>query len=272
MVAYPATEFGAHGGKSLALDGILVSVLDYAPGLRTPPHENDGTCLTVTLHGDWRIHDRPSEGHDCSHGIVHLVPAGVPHHSQFSDTGARLLALYICQDRLAQMLAGHATLDRVRHFRDATIEELARRALHEMDSHDDVRLLALEGLALEMIAHAARPHANVPGERRSKWLAAVEHRLRVEFRVPPSLQELARGAGVHPIHLARSFRAARGLSVGAFVRKLRLDWAEEQLIRTSKPLALISAEAGFADQSHFTRSLRARTGLTPGSFRRRRST
>jgi AraC family transcriptional regulator len=271
VIAYPATEFGAHAGKSFALDGILVSVLNYAPGLRTRPHENDGTCLTVTLHGDWRIHDRPSEGHDCSHGIVHLVPGGVPHHSHFSATGARLLALYIWGERLGQVLGGDGALDRVRHFRDAAIEEMARRALHEMNSHDDLRLLALEGLALEMIAQAARPHANVPGERRSRWLAAVEHRLRGEFRVPPSLQELAHGAGVHPIHLARSFRAARGMSVGAFVRKLRLDWAEEQLIRTSKPLALISAEAGFADQSHFTRSLRARTGHTPGSFRRSRS-
>lgn len=53
-----------------------------------------------------------------------------------------------------------------------------------------------------------------------------------------------------------------------FRRKLRLDWAEEQLGRTDKPLADLSLEAGFADQSHFTRQFRARTGFTPGSYRR----
>jgi AraC family transcriptional regulator len=270
-VAYPVTEFGASWARSLDLGGILLSVLDYAPGTRTPPHENDGTCLTFTLQGVWDIHDRPSEAHECSHGIVHLVPVGVRHHSRFNGGGARMLALYISEERRTELRAGDAALDCVRHFRDGRVEELARRALREMDARDDVRLLALEGLALEMIAQAARPHGNLPGERRNRWLTAVEERLRAEFRLPPSLQELAGGVGVHPVHLARSFRAATGFSVGEFVRRLRLKWAEEELVRTSRPLAELSADAGFADQSHFTRLFRARTGLTPAAYRRSHS-
>jgi AraC family transcriptional regulator len=178
-----------------------------------------------------------------------------------------MIALYISEERRAELKAAEAGLHSVRHFRDGRIEELARRALREIAAPDDLRELALEGLALEMIAQAARPHGNVPAERRSRWLAAVEERLRAEFQTPPSLRELARAAGVHRVHLARSFRAATGLSVGAFVRKLRLDWAEEQLVRSSKPLVELSAEAGFADQSHFTRLFRARTGLTPALYR-----
>jgi AraC family transcriptional regulator len=268
VVAYPATQFGASQATSVDVGGILVSVLDYAPDTRTQPHENDGACLTFTLQGAWDIHDRPSDAHECSHGIVHLVPAGVRHHSLFNGTGARMLALYIGEERRTELMAGNAALDGVRHFRDGRVEELARRALREMAAQDQLRLLALEGLALEMIAQAARPHGNLPGERRSRWLAAVEERLRTEFRHPPSLKELARGAGVHPVHLSRSFRAATGFSVGAFLRNLRLDWAEEQLVRTSRPLAELSVEAGFADQSHFTRTFRTRTGLTPAIYRR----
>jgi AraC family transcriptional regulator len=267
-VAFPVAEFGASQARSFDLGGILLSVLDYAPGIRTPPHENDGTCLTFTLHGAWDIHDRPSEAHQCSHGVVHVVPVGVRHYSLFNGGGARLLALYISEERRAELRVGDAMLDCVRHFRDGRVEELARRALREMNARDDVTLLALEGLALEMIAQAARPHGNLPGERRSRWLTAAEERLRAEFRLPPSLRELANGAGVHPVHLARSFRASTGFSVGAFVRKLRLDWAENELVRTSRPLSEVSAEAGFADQSHFTRLFRARTGLTPKSYRR----
>lgn len=270
-VAYAATEFGASASKSLDLGGILLSILDYAPGTRTPPHENDGTCLTFTLQGAWDIHDRPSDVHECSHGIVHLVPVGVRHHSRFNGAGARLLALYIDEERRAELRAGDAALDSVLHFRDGRVEELARRALRELHAEDDLRLLALEGLALEMIAQAARPHGKLPGERRTRWLKTVEERLRAEFRRPPSLRELAQGAGVHPIHLARSFRAATGFSVGAFVRKLRLEWAEDELLRTSRPLAELSAEAGFADQSHFTRLFRARTGLPPAIYRRSHS-
>lgn len=267
-VAYSATEFGASRASSLDVGGILVSVLDYAAGTQTPPHENDGTCLTVTLSGAWRIHDGTSEAYQCSRGIVHLVPGGVRHHSRFDGTVVRMLALYVSEKRRAELRAANVALERVWHFRDGRVEELAARMLREMGASDELRLLALEGLALEMLAQSARPHGNVPGERRSKWLATVEERLRAEFRVPPSLHELAREAGVHPVHLARSFRACTGVSVGAFVRKLRLEWAEKQLVSTSRPLAELSAEAGFADQSHFTRLFRARTGLTPARYRR----
>ncbi len=179
-----------------------------------------------------------------------------------------MVALYVSEERLVELRAARVALERVLHFRDGRVEDFAACILREMRAPDELRLLALEGLALEMLAQSARPHGNVPGERRSRWLANVEERLRAEFRLPPSLRDLAREAGVHPVHLARSFRAGTGVSVGAFVRKLRLEWAEQQLVGTTRPLAEVSAEAGFADQSHFTRLFRVRTGLTPARYRR----
>jgi AraC family transcriptional regulator len=261
--------FGDPVAHHVRLPGLVVSALDYAPWTRTPPHENEVSCLTVTLRGDWRIHNPQAQ--DCSEGAVHLVPAGVRHYSHFGGGGARMFALGIEENCGIELQAVQVGLQSVRHFRDGRIEALARRALRELDSADDLRELALAGLAFEMLAQAARPHADVRADRRARWLHAVEERLRAEFARPPSLSELARDAGVHPVYLARSFRAATGLAVGAFVRKLRLDWAEEQLLRTGTPLAELSAEAGFADQSHFTRLFRARTGQTPARFRRRMS-
>jgi AraC family transcriptional regulator len=42
-----------------------------------------------------------------------------------------------------------------------------------------------------------------------------------------------------------------------------------ELLRTAEwPLAVIAAECGFADQSHFTRIFRRMTGTTPARFRR----
>jgi AraC family transcriptional regulator len=112
-------------------------------------------------------------------------------------------------------------------------------------------------------------HANVAAARRP-WLSDVEVRLREQFREKaPSLEELARAAGVHPVHLARSFRARTGSTVGEFVRRLRINWAMAQLLATDMPLAELSVEAGFSDQSHFTRLFRATLGETPARYRRR---
>ena len=41
-----------------------------------------------------------------------------------------------------------------------------------------------------------------------------------------------------------------GISVGAYVRRLRLDWAAGELERSDMSLAEVALAAGFADQSH----------------------
>ena len=51
------------------------------------------------------------------------------------------------------------------------------------------------------------------------------------------------------------------------MRRLRLDWAAAQLADSDVTLAQLAAEAGFVDQSHFTRAFKRHTGLTPGRYR-----
>jgi AraC-like DNA-binding protein len=56
--------------------------------------------------------------------------------------------------------------------------------------------------------------------------------------------------------------------MGSYVRRLRLDWAARELVRSETSLAGVALEAGFADQSHFTRFFKRHTGLTPQAYRR----
>src|SRR5256885_155059 len=73
--------------------------------------------------------------------------------------------------------------------------------------------------------------------------------------------------GAHPASLARAFRAHYGLSVGEYGRRLRLAGAAAELAGSETPLAEIAANAGFADQSHFTRVFRRHVGTTPARYR-----
>jgi AraC-like DNA-binding protein len=79
---------------------------------------------------------------------------------------------------------------------------------------------------------------------------------------------LAREVGVHPVALARAFRARFGSTPGAYLRQLRLAWSVSELTDGTRSIAEIAVEAGFADQSHFTRVFRRACGETPGAFRR----
>jgi AraC family transcriptional regulator len=66
------------------------------------------------------------------------------------------------------------------------------------------------------------------------------------------------------------FRRYYHSSVGSYVRGLRLEWAVRELERDDRPVSAIAAEAGFSDQSHFTRECARRYGFTPAAHRRRR--
>jgi AraC family transcriptional regulator len=92
--------------------------------------------------------------------------------------------------------------------------------------------------------------------------------LRARFLERVTVAEVAAHVGVHPAHLAREFRRRHQVSVGRFVRSLRLEWAAERLATPSPSIAAIALEAGYADQSHFTRCFRAYAGTTPRRWRR----
>lgn len=87
---------------------------------------------------------------------------------------------------------------------------------------------------------------------------------RVAERV--TLDELAAVAGVSRSHLSRAFRHMVGLPPHAYQNQMRVQRAK-YLLASGATLSDAASEAGFADQSHFTRVFREFTGATPGQYR-----
>jgi AraC family transcriptional regulator len=58
-----------------------------------------------------------------------------------------------------------------------------------------------------------------------------------------------------------------GVPLGSFARDVRLDRVADRLAHSNARILDIALDAGFADQSHLTRSFRKRFGMTPGEYR-----
>ena len=69
-------------------------------------------------------------------------------------------------------------------------------------------------------------------------------------------------------HLARLFRSATGATVFDRLMAIRLERARELLRESDQPIGGIALATGFASFSHFARTFKATTGLTPSSYRR----
>ena len=75
-------------------------------------------------------------------------------------------------------------------------------------------------------------------------------------------------SGLSHRHLIAQFREATGLAHKQHSRGLRLQLALAGLATLGQQAAGIAADAGFADQAHFTREFRDLTGVTPTDWLR----
>jgi AraC family transcriptional regulator len=239
----------------------------YAPGERTPTHAHERAFFYFVLRGS-STESFGSGPRVAAAGTLVFHPAGESHANHWHTAG-HCLHLELAPATLARAREVGAALDRPAEFRGGWPAWLAGRIHRELTGADAAFTLALEGLALELLAEVSRPAGASTRERSPRWLRAAREYLHAHFADEVSLAETAAAAGVHPSHLARVFRRALGCSVGEYVRGLRVDFACRELARGDQPLAQIALAAGFTDQSHFTRCLRRRTGLTPAAFRRR---
>jgi AraC-like DNA-binding protein len=97
-------------------------------------------------------------------------------------------------------------------------------------------------------------------------LAAVEHAEK-NISDPLTVQDLAGIAGLSRFQLDRRMQSVYGLTAGQWLLKLRLDHARRLLSETTDTIAAVSLQAGYSDQSAFSRQFRHATGLTPREFR-----
>jgi AraC family transcriptional regulator len=104
--------------------------------------------------------------------------------------------------------------------------------------------------------------------RRPRWLQTVEDAIEAAGADTPSVTDLAAIAGVHASHLLRTFRRYHGATVATYVRRRRIERARAEVAKGDRPLSMIALDAGFSDQSHFTRVFRQTFGETPARYAR----
>jgi AraC family transcriptional regulator len=126
-------------------------------------------------------------------------------------------------------------------------------------------------LAVHLLRHVLAPRQ--PGRGRDGTLPRGRLRAVVEYieehlDAGPTLQQMAAAARLSPYHFARQFKRATGLPPYQYVIARRVERAKQLLQGGGDlPLAEVAADAGFSDQSQFTRHFKRLVGVTPGQFR-----
>ncbi len=110
-----------------------------------------------------------------------------------------------------------------------------------------------------------------PGGAPPAWLRRAHEELADRAHHGVTVAEVAARAGVHPVHLSRSYRRHYGMPPSEALQRFRLGRALRAATVAREPLAMAAASGGFSDQSHLTRVCRRYLGVTPGGAAARAS-
>jgi AraC family transcriptional regulator len=262
--------------RYLRVGGFEVLEQSYTAHHRSPRHDHaaaevclvlDGSLIETVDHGGTLA---------CHTGAASFKPAAAHHRVAAGAAGARCLVVTMPADRLRDATAAGSALRRPAALAPGALAGLGARLLRELAGGDAWAPLAVEGLALEVLAAAARHDRPADGgagahARVAPWVRACATAARRGGR-PRRRAAVARGAGGgggRGTDLPRPGVPPRLWNQRGRVRPRPPARARPRAAGDrERPLSDVALACGFYDQSHFTRLFRRETGVTPAAYRR----
>jgi AraC family transcriptional regulator len=250
--------------RQLSADGYRLTESHHPRRFRVPVHAHRFVTIYLATRGSF-VEVTGGREVTCVPGTMIFRPAEMRHADRMGDEDVGFFILEVERPDVAGIPAEWPAQTTV----SLGIASARALALFRAFRHGDSSLaLAAEELCLSLLVEARR---GAPPDLRSapgRRVAAAADFIRAHCRRPLRVEEIARAAGVHPVHLARLFRRRYGCSLSRFVRRERISDALSRLRRGRESLAEIALSHGFSDQSHFTREFGREAGIAPATFRR----
>lgn len=196
------------------------------------------------------------------HPMLIYNPPGTVHRDRFRGAGGRFFTLALSAVALTEV--SPALPDYALVLDGAAL----RLALHIAAGtrRPYAEPLELESLCAGLLEHTSEA-ADTVLDAAPPWLRRARELLHDDCGRQLSLTDIARSAGVHPVHLNRVFRQHLHCTPGGYLRRCRLDRAATLLARGRSSLAQIAQACGYFDQAHFCRSFKQAYGMPPRAYR-----
>lgn len=258
--------------RELTLPTITLTEARFTPGGELPWHAHERARFCLVLDGTYMEEFRGAQ-YQLRPFDLTFKPDGAEHRHQYNAFGsAQCLVMEFDQRWIAALREKGPLVDTPSFFSSGAFPEAGRRIYDEFVAPDDVSGLAIETTCIDLLVHASRRARSNHGVQTPSWLLRIRDMLHADCREQFTLQELARIAAVHPVHLAQTFRRCYACTIGDYVRNLRVMRAADELAHTDKPIAAIAAALGFCDQSHLNRVFKRQMKVTPAQYRRAHGT
>ena len=238
--------------------GIRAALSHYPSGAAQPKHRHEYSQLSFLLAGSMQEMLLGDEYQLVGSGIGYK-PAESWHSDVWGESGALIFSLKVTHDR-AQSLGLRLSPGWSKQADLISIPKILRQCLK-----GETQAMRSEA-AEDLIASTSLPAEIRRRSRPPVWLEAIRQQI-TDSPELVAIDVTARSAGVHRVHLYRMFVRFYGVAPSVYRRRALAARAVAGVTRTSDVLADIAQDAGFSDQSHMNRTLRAQTGFSPSTLR-----
>lgn len=261
-----AGQFYGTTSQAVSGNGFRFTEKSYSSHTTLPKHAHELSHFCFVLGGNYQ-ETIGSKLFERGPATLAFYPPDVSHSERHSSSGRHFLVEVDFQS-LEKVRDYGVVLSEPALLQSDSALWLAARMYREFCERDELSPLVLESVATELLIETSRVRRERRERKPPAWLEVVRESLRESFSSPPCLTDLAKLVGVHPTHLARVFRQFERCTVGDYVRKVRINYACTRMLSSNDTFIEIALAAGFADQTHFTRTFKRVTGVTPTEFRR----
>ena len=246
--------------SSLRAGRFLLTETVYPAGARIGRHRHQHGYLCLVRHGTYQ-EDVASDLRSCQPLTVAFHPPDETHRQRMDEREVRSFNIDLPADWLNSVLPEKRAWAAEPGTRASWVASRIWEGFERGNAPTE------EALARRLRELIDIGDPGEPAPLGPAWLDEVRARLDRDVDRSLSLGDLAGAAGVHPVHLAASFRRRVGSTVGDYRRQRRVAQACVELAAGERSLVEVGLAAGFCDQAHFARTFKRYTGLTPGRFR-----
>jgi AraC family transcriptional regulator len=264
MTTLSAGSFYGKPGRSFRSPHFALTESRYNPGVSLPIHSHENPYFVYILRGNYK-ETFAGNSRTCGPFTIVFHPAGEKHHQVFHSS-VHLFRLEIL--KAFQGVEKSCRIDPTgMELHCTSMRKIFSNMYREFQRMDDVSPIAMEGLALLLLAEASRtgPH----NRKHNDWLIQARDFIQNHHSQKLSLRRISQSVGIHPVYLSQQFVRYYGTTIGDYIRRLRVDSACKRLTDSKDQIADIAISVGFCDHAHFCRAFKEFTGMTPTHYRLR---
>jgi AraC family transcriptional regulator len=251
-----------YGRKTRALEvaGFRLTESCYQPGSALPPHSHEQAHFIAVLSGRYAETIGRTRAQRTP-GSTLFLPSDIPHEERHHAAGRHFM-VEIRSEMLGRWRERPGDFTCAVDLPPGKAAHVTRRLYQEFREQEESSALVIEGLVLLLLTLTTErresDHRDPPG-----FLQQARQFIHDQIGVSFTIEQLAESVGVNRWQLTRAFQKHCHCTPGEYLRRDRFALLLHPPPRPGRSLAEVAQEAGFSDQSHFSRAFKSCTGVTP---------